>query len=124
MCGLILSGGTAAAGERCDKIVEEFVLSNTRISRDYPDPVERRELLNTALNELVKNARAVYGPFCPCDELLNRATALQEHREAWRSPPPGWEPYRFRATYLPLEVEIAREDVRLLMALMSLCNTH
>ena len=52
-------------------MLEELVLSNTRISRDYPDPVERHELLNTALNELVENARSVYGPFCPCDELLH-----------------------------------------------------
>jgi hypothetical protein len=124
VCGVILLGGTAVAGEKCDKIIEKFIVSNTRISRDYPDPMERQKLLNTALKELVRNARAVYGPFCSCDELLNSAAALQKHREAWRSPPPGWDPYRFRATNLPLEVEIAREDVRLLMALVTLCNTH
>jgi len=76
------------------------------------------------LSDLAKNARAIYGPFCLCDELLSKASALQRHREAWRSPPPGWEPFRMRATYLPLEVEIAREDVRLLMALKSLCDEH
>ncbi|MBI4962371.1 MAG: hypothetical protein HY913_03770 [Desulfomonile tiedjei] len=121
---LTLATGTSAAGEKCHKIIEEFVLTSTRISRDYPNPAERQELLKAALNDLARNARAVYGPFCPCNELLEKAVALQRHREGWRSPPAGWEPRGFRATFLPLEVEIASEDVRLLMDLTSLCNGH
>jgi len=70
----------------------------------------------------VRNARSIYGPFFPCDELFNKGIAWQNHKEAWRSPPPGWTPTRFRASFLPLEVEIAREDIRLLLELMSVCN--
>jgi len=119
---LVLPGGLASAGEQCEKIVEAFVLSSTRISRDYRDRVERQELLKAARNELVRNARSIYGPFCPCDELFNKGIAWQNHKEARRSPPPGWTPTRFRASFLPLEVEIAREDIRLLSELMSVCN--
>ncbi len=124
LCILLFVPATALAGEKCDKIIEVFVLNNTRIFRDYSDPLKRREFYNEALKQLVKDVRSIYGPFCPCDEFLSKAAALQNHREAWRSPPAGWEPNKMRNTFRPLELEIAREDVRLLMELMSLCDEH
>jgi hypothetical protein len=123
-CVLVATSGTAYAGKKCDDIITEYVLAITRISTNVSDPQERSILQKDALKELIKNARSIYGPFCPCDEFLNRADAFQEHRENWRSPPPGWEPGKFRADFLPLEVEIAHEDIRLLMHLMRLCKMY
>jgi len=103
-------------------MVEEFVLDSVNILRDCPDSSERLERYKGALRQLVRDARSIYGPFCPCDQFLTRAAALQNHREAWRSPPPGWDPKKFSDTFRPLEIEIARKDVQLLMELMSLCD--
>ena len=86
---LLLTSGSVLAGKKCEKIVEEFVLHSVSILRDCTDPLERSERYKSALRQLAKDARSVYGPFCPCDEFLTRAAALQNHREAWRSPPPG-----------------------------------
>jgi len=122
LCVLVLECGTAPAGEKCDKIVEAFVLENVGILRDCTDPSERVERYKRSLEQLLKNARSIYGPFCPCDEFLNKAAALQNHREAWRSPPPGWDPKKFSDTFRPLEIELARKDIQLLMELMNLCD--
>jgi hypothetical protein len=124
LCVLALSCGTAHAGKRCEKIVEAFVLENVDILRDYVDPSERQERYKRALKRLIRDARTIYGPFCPCDEFLKKATALQKQREAWRSPPPGWDPRKFSDSYRPLEIELARKDVQLLMDLMSLCDNR
>lgn len=124
VCTLSLASGTAAAGMKCDKIVEDFVLMITRISSNVSDPQERDSLQKEALRDLVRNARSVYGPFCPCEEFLTKAEALQKLREAWRSPPTGWEPNKSRADFLPLEIEIAHQDIRLLMQLMDLCKRY
>ena len=121
---LSLASGTAEAGKQCDKIVEDFVLMTTRISSNVSDPQERDHLQKEALRDLVRSARSVYGPFCPCEEFLAKAEALQKLREAWRSPPPGWEPHKSRADFLPLEVEIAHQDIRLLMQLMDVCKRY
>jgi hypothetical protein len=123
-CALCLASGTATAGKKCDKIIEEFVLMTTRISGNVSDPQERTSLQKEALKDLIKNARSVYGPFCPCEEFLEKAEAFQKHREEWRSPPPGWEPNKSRADFLSLETEIAHEDIRLLMQLMELCKRY
>lgn len=120
----ILVPNAVSAGKKCDAIVDEYVLMITRISSNVSDPQERDRLQKEALKDLIRHARSVYGPFCPCDEFLNRAEALQKHRENWRSPPPGWEPAKFRAEFLPLESEIAHEDIRLLMELMALCDRY
>ncbi len=122
MWSLLPASGSIWAGNKCEKIVEEFVLNNVNIVRDCADPSERLELYKSALKKLVKDARSVYGPFCPCDEFLTRAAALQNHREAWRSPPLGWDPNKFDDTFRPLEIELARKDVQLLMELMDLCD--
>ena len=122
LCVLALACGTAHAGKRCDRIVEEFVLENVGILRDCPDPSERLERYKSSLKKLIKDARSVYGPFCPCDEFLKKAAALQRQRESWRSPPPGWDPKKFSDTFRPLEIEFARRDVQLLMDLLSLCD--
>ncbi len=122
LCVLALTCGPAAGGDRCHKMVEAFVLDNVDILRDCADPSERLERYKRALKQLVKGARSIYGPFCPCDEFLRKGAALQKHREAWRSPPPGWDPKKFSDTYRPLELELARTDVKLLMDLMSLCD--
>ncbi len=122
LCVLALTCGTALGGARCDKMVEAFVLENVVILRDCADPSERLERYKRSLEELLKNARHIYGPFCPCDELLKKASALQNHREAWRSPPPGWDPRKFSDTFRPLEIELARKDVQLLMDLMGICD--
>lgn len=124
VCALWLAPGIATAGKKCDKLVEDFVLTTTRISSNVSDPLERENRQREALKDLVRNARSVFGPFCPCDEFLEKAEALQKHREAWRSPPPGWEPNKSRADFLPLEVEIAHQDIRLLMDLMELCKRY
>jgi len=122
LCVLALAWGTAHAGKKCDKIVEAFVLENVGILRDCPDPSERLERYKSSLKKLIKDVRSVYGPFCPCGEFLKKAAALQREREAWRSPPPGWDPKKFSDTFRPLEIELARKDVQLLMDLMSLCD--
>ena len=120
----IIGTGTALAGKKCDRIIEDYVLSITRISSNVSDPFERNRLQKEALRDLIKEARKVYGPFCPCEEFQGKAEAFQKHRENWRSPPPGWEPGKFRTDYLPLEVEIAHEDIRLLRQLMGLCDSQ
>ena len=122
LCVLALACGTALAGKKCDKIVEAFVLENVDILRDCADPSERQKLYKRSLEKLIKDARSIYGPFCPCDEFLKKAAALQKQREAWRSPPPGWDPKKFSDTFRPLELELARKDVQLLMDLMRLCD--
>ncbi len=119
---LLMGSGLVSAGNRCEKIVDEFVINNLTIMRDYPDPSERLEQYKRALRDLIKEARGIYGPFCPCDEFLNRAAALQSHRETWRSPPPGWNPKKFDDNFRALEIESARKDVKLLMDLMGLCD--
>ena len=120
----IIGSDTASAGKKCDKMVEEYVLSITRISSNVSEPGERNWLQREALKDLIKSARSLYGPFCPCDEFLSKGEAFQKHRENWRTPPPGWEPSKFRADFLPMEVEIAHEDIRLLMQLMRLCESQ
>lgn len=124
LCAVILRPAPVSAGKKCDSMVEEYVLTITRISIDVSDSGERDRLQKEALKDLIRYARSIYGLFCPCDEFLNRAEALRKHRENWRSPPPGWEPAKFRAEFLPLESEIAHEDIRLLMQLMGLCDRH
>jgi hypothetical protein len=122
LCILALACGTALAGKRCDKMLEAFVLEDVGILRDCPDPSERLERYKSSLKKLLQDARSIYGPFCPCDEFLKKASALQNHREAWRSPPAGWDPNKFSETFRPLEIELARKDVQFLMELMSLCD--
>jgi hypothetical protein len=122
ICLLLLIPGSVLAGKKCEKIVQEFVLNSVSILRDCADPLERLEHYKSALRQLAKDARSVYGPFCPCDEFLSRAAALQNHREAWRSPPPGWDPKKFSDSFRPLEIELARKDVLLMMELMGLCD--
>ena len=110
------------AGKKCEKIVEEFVLHSVSILRDCADPLERSERYKSALRQLPKMHALFMDRFARVTSFLTKAAALQNHREAWRSPPPDWDPRKFNDSFRPLEIELARKDVQLLMELMGLCD--
>ena len=117
---LIVSPDARAQESLCDAI-EQFVIRNDRIAlNDSTDSAQRQELYKQSLVELIAAARRIFGPFCPCEELAKRAIAHQKHRERYRSPPPGWEPGD--TDYLYSDIQIAREELRLMESLTQLCH--
>ena len=117
---LLVSQDARAQDSLCDAI-EQFVIRNDRIAlNDSTDYAQRQALYKQSLAELIVAARRIFGPFCPCEELAKRAVAHQEHREKYRSPPPGWEPGD--TDYLYSDIQIAREELRLMQSLTQLCH--
>jgi hypothetical protein len=117
---LFVSQNVRAQESLCDAI-QEYIIRNDRIALDdSADSAQRRELYRQSLGDLIAAARRIFGPFCPCDELVRRAIAHQQHREKYRSPPPGWEPGDI--DYLYSDIQIAREELRLMMSLTELCH--
>jgi hypothetical protein len=119
---ILLASQDARAQEKLCDAIEQYILTNDRIALDDSTTQEQRnELYKNSLADLITAARRIFGPFCPCDELVKRAVAYQQHREKYRSPPPGWEPGDI--DYLYNDIVIAREELRLLMRLTQLCHS-
>lgn len=119
---ILLASQDAGAQQRLCDAIEEYLLRNDRIALDDSATfAQRRELYKRSLIDLISAARRIFGPFCPCDELVERAVAHQQHREKYRSPPPGWDPGDI--DYLYSDIVIAREELRLLMRLTQLCHS-
>ena len=117
---LLVSQDARAQESLCDAI-EQFVIRNDRIAlNDSTDYAQRQTLYKQSLAELIAAARRIFGPSCPCEALVKRAIAHQKHREKYRSPPPGWEPGD--TDYLYSDIQIAREELRLMQSLTQLCH--
>lgn len=121
MLSMLLASQDARAQERLCDAIEQYIIRNDGIALDdSSDDAQRRELYRQSLADLIAAARRIFGPFCPCDELAKRAVAHQQHREKYRSPPPGWEPGDI--DYLYSDIQISREELRLMMSLTQLCH--